>query len=348
MTSKASLQTNSVLPKHAVGFALSHEQFPAPQLIDIGIAAEKAGFDAVWTSDHFHPWMANEGHSGYPWLTLALLGDKLKKISIGTGVTCPTIRHQPAEVAQAFASLGVFYPGRVFLGVGAGEAVNEKSATGTWVSYAERAERLTEAVDVIRQLWSGEWVTHNGKYYQLHTAHLYDLPNEPIPIYVAASAPKSMHLAGKIGDGLITDSKRALDKDLRAAFEEGAREAGKDPSTMPVIAEHFVVVGDKKDAEQAAKLWRFTVASWSKYVNFPDPRAILNDAEKSIPLEEVYADWPVSTDPKVHAEALQKLFDAGVTQVFVHSGQPDQQAVIDFYGQKVLPLVKHPEAAATR
>lgn len=323
-----------------IGFVLSHEQFQAPQLLEFGAAAEQAGFDAVWTSDHFHPWMDNQGHAGHAWVTLAALGQRMPRIPFGTAVTCPTFRYHPAVVAQAFASLGVLYPGRVFLGVGSGEALNEQPVSGEWGDYEERADRWIESIELIRKLWTGEWVTHQGQYYQVNQARIYDLPAQPVPIYMAAEGPKSMYKAGKYGDGLISDSKSAVEPEMRQAFEEGAREAGKDPSQMPILAEHFVVVGGKAEAEESARIWRFIPNAWTEFVNNPDPRDILRRAESELSLEDVYKNWLVSDDPDEHAQSIQKLLDGGVTQVYVHSGQFDQQRVIDFYGNEVLPRLR--------
>src|SRR5947209_17064388 len=142
----------------SISFVLSQEQFFITQLLELGIAAEQAGFDAVWASDHFHPWQDNQGHAGFAWATLAALGQRTARIALGTGVTCPTYRYNPAIVAQGFASLSLLYPGRVFLGVGTGEAMNEVPTGGGWGPYSERAARLVEAVRVIRRLWTGEWV----------------------------------------------------------------------------------------------------------------------------------------------------------------------------------------------
>ncbi|HEY7295887.1 MAG TPA: TIGR03557 family F420-dependent LLM class oxidoreductase, partial [Dehalococcoidia bacterium] len=164
-----------------LGYVLSHEQFPVPSLIECAVAAERAGFDAVWTSDHFHPWQDNEGHAGYAWVTLAALGQRTSRLLYGTAVTCPTYRYRPAEVAEAFASLSLLNPGRVFLGVGTGEALNELPAGGGWGDYQERADRLAEAVEIIRKLWTGEWVAHRGRYYTVENARLYDTPAQPIP-----------------------------------------------------------------------------------------------------------------------------------------------------------------------
>jgi len=324
-----------------VGYVLSTEQFPVNELVKQGAAADAAGFDLVWSSDHFQPWQINEGHAGYAWIMLAALGQGTK-ISFGTGVTCPTYRYQPAVVAEAFASLGILYPGRVFLGLGTGEALNEEAATGGWGKYPERAARLIEAVQIMRALWTGKEVSFQGKYYQVPKARLYDVPAPPVPIYIAASGPKSMALAGQYGDGLITDSASALDPKLRAAWATGAKAANKDSTKMPILAEHFMFVGDRTDPElqRAAELWRFTPKAWTNYVNNPDPVSINQQADAQVPLEEVYNRWTVSADPQDHAKKLKALFDGGVTQVFVHSAQADQQKVIDFYGKQVLPLLR--------
>ena len=317
-----------------IGFMLAHEQFPIPQLTQIGAAAAKAGFGLLATSDHFQPWQANEGHAGEAWVTLGVLGERAQPAWIGTTVTCPTMRYNPAVVAQTFASLSLLYPGRVFLGVGSGEALNEKAATGAWPAWAERWERLTEAIGIIRALWSGQPVQHQGKYYTVD-GRLYDPPARPIPLMTAANGKKSMRLAGQHGDGLVTDPLTW--KQHKAEWEAGARDAGKDPSQMPVLVEQFVVVGDESEARKAAELWRFIPKAFKKYYNTTDPAEIQRLADAEMPLDKVYGDWPVGTDPKVHIAAIQSLFDSGATIVNIHSGQADQRKVIDFYGKSVLP-----------
>lgn len=322
-----------------IAYVLSHEQFSPPELIENGVAAERAGFDALWTSDHFHPWMDNQGHAGFAWATLAALGQRTS-VPLGTGVTCPSYRYNPAIVAQAFATLGVLYPGRVFLGVGSGEALNEAPSGGGWDEYTDRAERFVESVQLIRKLWSGEWVTHEGEHFRVKDAKLYDLPEQPVPIYMAASGPNSLREVGKHGDGLITDTKTAMSEELRQTLADGAREAGRELASMPVLVEQFVVVGGQKEAEKAARLWRFIPNAWTDFVNNPDPRDIQRRAEAELSLEDVYSQWVVSEDPREHASAIRELLDAGVDQVYVHSGQMDQQRVIEFYGEKVLPLLQ--------
>jgi TAT-translocated FGD2 family F420-dependent dehydrogenase len=322
-----------------VGIALAHEQFPTPDIVRFAELADRAGFGYVWTSDHSQPWQDNEGHSMFPWLTLALIGDRTSHLRYGTGVTCPLYRHHPSQVAQAFASLGVLRPGRVFLGVGTGEALNELAATGRFDRYPERHDRLIEAIQLIRRLWTGERVTFNGRFYKTDQFKLYDLPDRPVPIYVAASGPKSAYLAGRYGDGWIGGAKDMVDPRLRDAFARGARAAGRDPDGMIKIAETFAVVGGQAEANEAAEKWRFTVHGFGDLLYQPNPATIQRLAEQRWPLEKVYVAWPRGTDPQVHITALQRLLDAGVTP-FIHSGQTDQPRVIDFYGREVLPHLR--------
>ena len=149
-----------------IGFQLAHEQFKVPELVELGIAADQAGFDLLAVSDHFQPWQENEGHSGQAWVTMSAIGQRTKRIRMGTTVTCPTFRYNPAVVAEAFASLSLLIPGRIFLGVGSGEALNEEAATGSWPKWTERSERLVEATEIIRKLWRGQQVNHSGNYYK--------------------------------------------------------------------------------------------------------------------------------------------------------------------------------------
>jgi len=253
----------------------------------------------------------------------------------------PDLAHNPAVVAEAFASLSLLYPGRVFLGVGSGEALNEEVAIGSWPKWPERSERLVEATAVIRQLWTGQQVHHQGPYYHVN-AQLYDPPQHSVPILMAANGPKAMRRAGQYGDGLVTDPK--IWKQHKSEFESGAKAAGKDPGRMPVLIEQHAVVGEKKDAEAAAQLWRFGPKAFKAYYNIPDPHTIQQRAEAEIPLEQVYQEWPVSTDAEVHVQALTELFTSGATHVNIHCGQADQRRVIDFYGQEVLPRLRSARA----
>jgi TAT-translocated FGD2 family F420-dependent dehydrogenase len=319
----------------AVGFVLSHEQFPTAQLTSFSERAERAGFGYLWASDHLQPWQDNEGHSMFPWLTLALVSQCTRRVPLGTGVTCPTYRYHPVDVAQAFASLALLAPGRTFLGVGTGEAVNEQAGTAHYGRYAERHDRLIEAIALIRELWTGQRISFRGRYFQTDQLKLYDVPTKPPPIYVAAGGPKSARLAGQYGDGWITQSSSVSDPTLRAAFADGARIAGKDPETLPTWAEVFAVVGDQQQIDRAAQRWRFTAAGSDQ----PNPVAIQQAAERAS-LRDVTASWTTGTDSSTHIRAVQRLLDSGVTP-FMHFPQDNPAVAIDFYGAQVLPHLRH-------
>lgn len=317
-----------------VGFVLSHEQFRTDRLVAQAQAAERAGFTHVWASDHIQPWQDNEGHSMFPWLTLALVGSSTSHVSFGTGVTCPTYRYHPATVAQAFASLAILNPGRVFLGVGTGERLNEQATTNGYGNYTERHERLAEAIALIRQLWTGSRISFSGRYFQTNSLKLYDVPATPPPIFVAAGGPKSAKLAGQFGDGWITQSGDVTNPKLLAAFGAGAQAAGRDVATLGKRAEMFAVVGDDAVAARAATLWRFTAGA----VDQPDPVDIQRAAESN-PTDKVLGGWTVGTDAGRHVEAAQRVLDAGAVP-FLHFPQDDPMVAIDFYRDNVLPKLR--------
>ena len=324
-------------PKRAIGFMLPHEQFDIAQLVELGVAAEDAGFDFVALSDHFQPWQENEGHASFSWLTMAALGQRTKRIRMGTTVTCPTYRYSPAVVAEGFASLSVLHPNRIFLGVGSGEALNEQAATGNWDPWPVRSERLVEATQVIRELWKGSPVAHDGKYYKVN-AKLYDKPKSPIPLLMAGNGPKAMRRCGVHGDGLVTDPKTW--KEHKNEFLGGLKEAGKSQSAAPVLVEQYVVVGGKNELDEAVAKWRFGPKAWKPYFNIRDPKEIEARAMKEVPAEKVSEGWPVGTDPAAHLKVIEELFQSGATMVNIHTGQSDQMRAIKFYKDEVIPKLR--------
>jgi F420-dependent hydroxymycolic acid dehydrogenase len=318
-------------PPPGVGFVLSHEQFTTSQLVDQAEAAEQAGFRYLWASDHLQPWQDNEGHSMFPWITLALVGQRTDHIPFGTGVTCPIYRYHPTTVAQAFASLAVLYPNRVFLGVGTGERLNEQAATTLFGPYRERHDRLIEAIVLIRQLWTGQRISFQGRYFQTNQLKLYDPPPSLPPIFVAAGGPKSAHLAGQYGDGWITEASGVKNQKLVAAFNRGAHDSGHDPATLGKRAEMFAVVGDESEIAHAAELWRFTGGA----VDQPNPVDIQRAAQAN-PVDKVIHGWTTGSDAGTHIAAVQAVLDAGATP-FMHFAQRNPLAAIDFYRTAVLP-----------
>ncbi|MGH3555506.1 MAG: F420-dependent hydroxymycolic acid dehydrogenase, partial [Mycobacterium sp.] len=314
-----------------LGFVLSHEQFTTAQLVDQAQAAEQAGFRYLWASDHIQPWQDNEAHAMFPWITLALVGQRTNHASFGTGVTCPIYRYHPTTVAQAFASLALLYPGRVFLGVGTGERLNEQAATAQFGPYHERHDRLVEAIRLIRRLWSGQRISFQGRYFQTNQLKLYDLPASAPSIFVAAGGPKSAHLAGQYGDGWIAQAHSMKDQKLVAAFNQGAHDSGRDPAALGKRAEMFAVVGEQSEINRAAELWRFTAGA----VDQPNPVDIQHAAQAN-PLDKVIHGWTTGTDPATHIAAVQAVLDAGATP-FMRFPQQNPLAAIDFYRTQVLP-----------
>lgn len=327
------------LGKGLIGYMLAHEQFPVRELVSLGSQAAQGGFHLLATSDHFQPWQANQGHTGQAWVTMGALSTHVHQAWMGTTVTCPTLRYSPAVVAEAFATLSQLSPGRIFLGVGSGEALNEEAATGSWPKWQERWDRLIEAIGIIRALWSGEAVSHKGQYYTVD-AKLYDPPVQSIPLLTAANGRKSMRLAGKYGDGLVTDP--ITWKQHKAEWQDGAHAASKNPDAMPVLVEQYVVVGGEADARKAAELWRFGPKAFKSLYNVRDPAEIQRRADAETPLEQVTKEWPISADPGPHIQKIHELQESGVSIVNIHAGQPDQQRVVEFYATRVLPHLRQP------
>ena len=325
--------------ERGVGYVLAHEQFPPHDIVEFAVAAEQAGFVGVWASDHFHPWQDNQGNCGHAWITLAAIGQRTSRVCLGTGVTCPIYRYHPAIVAQAFATLGVLYGSRVFLGVGTGEALNELPAGGDWGPYAQREARLREAIALIRRLWAGDWVTSDGPAFPIPAAKLYTKPSRTIPIYVAASGPRSAALAGELGDGWITIADAMPPgPEMTEALRSGAQSAGKDARRIPILVELYVVVGERDEALEAARLWQFGPVM-KELIAISDPRVIQRRVDEMSSPERTIRPWVVSPDPAVHIERTNDLFSAGASQVYIHAPQRDQPAVIDFYRREVLPSV---------
>ncbi|MEI8165925.1 MAG: LLM class flavin-dependent oxidoreductase, partial [Chloroflexales bacterium] len=179
-----------------IGFVLS-EQVMVNAVIGYGVAAEQVGFERLWMADHFQPWIDFQGHAPQAWVALGALGQRTQRIPFGTSITCPIYRYRPTVVAQAFATLATLYPGRIFLGLSSGAAHDEVPAASTWGDEGERADRLVEAISIIRRLWQGDRVTHHGQHFHISDARLYDLPEQPVPLYIAAEDVESMRLAGR-------------------------------------------------------------------------------------------------------------------------------------------------------
>src|ERR671932_196757 len=241
------------------GFKASAEQFGPTELLDLSLEAERRGLDVVAVSDHFQPWRHHGGHgpAALPWL--GALAARAERAVLGTSVLTPTLRYHPAVVAQAFATLACLAPGRVFLGMGRGEAMNETRVTGdAFPPVKERRRRLAEAIKLMRALWTEERVDFEGEYYRTEKATVYDRPDEPIPVFVAASGPLAAKLAGRTGDGFIVTSGKdpQLYEELLANVADGAEAAGRDPADITRMIEVKVSYDrDPEFAQQACSWW---------------------------------------------------------------------------------------------
>ena len=324
------------------GYKASAEQFGPRQLLSFSAQAEALGLDTVAISDHFQPWRHHGGHSpaALPWLGAA--GERLPSARIGTSVLTPTLRYQPAIVAQAFATLGCIYEGRVFLGVGTGEAMNETPVTGdVWPSGRDRRRRLAEAIALIRLLWMQERVDFDGEYYKVSRATVYDRPEQPVPIYVAASGPLAAALAGRAGDGFIcTSGKRPeLYQELLDKVREGAEKAGRDYDAIGKMIEIKVSYdSDRATAEHACEWWAALALSGEEKSGVEDPIEMerLADANK----ERASSRFIVSDDADEVVERIATYVDLGFTDLVFHFPGDDQVRAIELFTRDVLPRLR--------
>jgi coenzyme F420-dependent glucose-6-phosphate dehydrogenase len=326
-----------------IGYAASFEQFHPTDLLTYSKQAEKAGFSVVTASDHFHPWVPSQGQSAFVWSWLGALG-ATTAMRFGTGVTPPGWRYHPAVLAQAAATLEAMYPGRFFLGLGAGEALNEHIVGTYWPEAPTRLERLVEAIEIIQKLFTGKVVKHQGKHFTVESARLYTLPDAPPPIYVATSGPIMAGRTGKFTDGIITVG--AADEKIRMLldrFEKGAREAGKDPATMGRTLQ--VKVSYAKTDEEAIDS---AVRDWPNGgMNFP--KADIRNPEdfeamsKLVRPENFKNRVLTTADLEKHVSYIQHFIDLGFKEIHVHNVNRDQEAFIEAYGKHVLPKLNWPE-----
>ena len=315
-----------------IGFWISSEEHGPKDMIRAAQRAEDAGFPYVQLSDHFHPWTDRQGQSSFVWSVIAGIAATTKRLTVGTGVTCPLIRTHPATIAHAVATSAVMLDGRFFLGVGTGENLNEHIIGAKWPSIEVRQEMLEEAVDLMRLLWRGGERSFRGRYYVLEDARLYTRTEEIPPIYVAAAAPKSAELAARIGDGFISTH---ADPELVATYE-GAGGRGK-----PKYIELQVCWGeDEEKARQLAhELWRTGGIGGQLSQELRRPADFEAAAEHVTP-EKSTQDTPVGPDPEPYVKAVQKAVDAGFDHVGMHQIGPDQDGFFAFWQRELQPALK--------
>jgi coenzyme F420-dependent glucose-6-phosphate dehydrogenase len=327
-----------------LGYKASAEQFPPRQLLDFAVHAEAVGFNSIMVSDHFQPWRHTGGHSPFSFTWLGALGERTSRVILGTSVVTPTFRYHPAIVAQAIATLGVLYPGRVVLGVGTGESLNEVPATGMpWPPFKERLGRLREAIQLMRRLAREERVTFEGDYYRTERATIYDRPEDPVPIYVAASGPTAARLAGRLGDGFICTSGKPLElyrETLLPSVAEGLVQADRNPGSIEYMIEMKVSFdSDRGRALQDTRHWAALALSPEEKTGIEDP-AQLEKLADALPVERAASRWIVSSDPDEHVERIAETIALGFTHLVFHAPGPDQRRFLDLYAEQVLPRLR--------
>ena len=329
-------------PKLQLGYKASAEQFGPRQLLDFAIAAEANGFDSVFVSDHFQPWRHSDGHAPFAFAWLAAAGERTSRVVLGTSVVTPTFRYHPAIVAQAFGTLGSLHPGRMILGVGTGEHLNEGALGIEWPDNKERFARLREAVRLIRGLWTEQSVTFDGDYYHTRNATIYDRPEKPVPIYVGAGGPQVAKYAGRAGDGLICTSGKGMElysEQLLPSFSDGAKESGRDASELDRMIEVKVSYDtDRKRAMEDTKIWAALALPAEAKAGIDDPREMERLAKT---VEDVaHLRWLVSDDPDEHVEQLRPYLELGFNHLVFHAPGDGQARFLELYGSQILPRIR--------
>ncbi len=325
-----------------VGYAASFEQFHPNDLLTYSQQAEAAGFGAVMASDHFHPWVPSQGHSAFVWAWLGALG-ATTNLKFGTGVTPPGYRYHPAVLAQAAATLEAMYPGRFYLGLGAGEALNEHIVGEYWPEAPVRLERLMESIEIITKLFTGKKIKHRGTHFNVESARIYTMPETPPPIYVATSGPIMAFRTGKFTDGIITVG--AADEKLKMLlerYEKGAREAGKDVASMPKMLQVKVSFAETEEEATAAaiKEWPNGGMAFPK-ADIRDPEDF--EAMAKLVRPEHYKNRVILTpDLDEHVAQLQHYIDLGFDEIYIHNVARNQTEFIEAYGKRVIPKLKWP------
>jgi coenzyme F420-dependent glucose-6-phosphate dehydrogenase len=325
-----------------IGYKASAEQFGPRQLLDYAVQAEQVGLDSVLVSDHVQPWRHHGGHAPFSLSWLAAVGERTERVQLGTSGLTPTFRYNPAVVAQAFATLGCLYPGRVMLGVGTGEALNEVAvgSVADWPDFKERFARLREAVRLMRELWTNERVTFEGDYYRTTDATVYDRPEAPVPVYVAAGGPLVARYAGRSGDGFICTSGKGeeLYRDrLLPAVDEGLEKSGRTREDLDRMIE--VKLSWDPDHDQAVRNCRF----WAALSLTPEQKHGTSDPLEMERLGDALSDeqvakrWIVSSDPQEVVDAVRTYVDLGFNHLVFHAPGEDQSRFLRTFAEQVLP-----------
>jgi coenzyme F420-dependent glucose-6-phosphate dehydrogenase len=318
---------------------LAMEQFPPSGIVAQAEAVERAGFDALNVSDHFQPWW-EPGESGHAWVTLGAIGRATERVEIGTGVTAPVFRHNPAVTAQAFMTLEELFPGRAFLGVGSGEALNEVPCGMDWPSTGGQVDRLDEALEIIGRLFDGERLDHDGRFFRTTAAILHTRAERRPPIYVSAFGPKAAGVAARRGDGVWTLADPEQAPGVIDAYRGACENAGREPGEV-ILQAGMSWAGDDAAALEGARVWKS--AQMPEYFtdDWHDPQAMYENAEREMSDDEFREAFIVSSDPQVHADRIREVERMGATVVCVQNASgADPLRALEVYGEQVLPALR--------
>ena len=333
-----------------LGLKASAEQFAPRELVELGVMAEEHGLDSVTVSDHFQPWRHVGGHAPFALSWMAAVGERTKRVQIGTSVMTPTFRYNPAVLAQAFATMGCLYPNRIMVGVGTGEALNEIATgfRGEWPEFTERFARLRESVDLMRKLWTGERIEFDGEYYKTVGATLYDIPDAPIPVYIAAGGPVVARYAGRAGEGFICTSGKGIElytEKLLPAVAEGLEKVGREQNSIDRMIE--IKISYDTDRETALENTRF----WAPLSLTPEQKHSIQDpiemeaAADALPIEQVAKRWIVASDPDEAVALTKPYLDAGLNHLVFHAPGHDQKRFLDLFERDLAPRLRSLENA---
>jgi coenzyme F420-dependent glucose-6-phosphate dehydrogenase len=327
-----------------LGYKASAEQFGPNELLKFAVLAEQQGFDSVFISDHFQPWRHTGGHAPFAFAWMGALGARTSRIAIGTSVLTPSFRYHPSIVAQAFGTLSAMFPGRMILGVGTGESLNEVPATGMkWPEPRERLARLREAVKLIRLLWSEERVSFEGEFYRTENATIYDRSDAMPPIYIAGAGPMISKYAGQVADGFICTSGKApeLYRDtLLPNVAAGLQAAGRSADAIERMIEMKVSFDlDPRRALEDTRFWAALALSAEEKMSVEDPLEMERLAD-ALPVERAAKRWIVSADPEEHVKGIRPYVELGFRHLVFHAPGPDQESFIRLYAEHVLPRLR--------
>jgi len=328
-----------------LGYKASAEQFGPRELVELGVLAEAHGMDSATVSDHFQPWRHEGGHAPFSLSWMTAVGERTITVQLGTSVMTPTFRYNPAVVAQAFATMGCLYPGRIMLGVGTGEALNEIATgfEGQWPEFKERFARLREAVQLMRELWLGDRVDFDGEFYRTRGASIYDVPEGGVPVYVAAGGPVVARYAGRAGDGFICTSGKGMElytEKLLPAVAEGAGKAQRGTDEIDKMIE--IKMSYDTDAELALENTRFwaplSLTAEQKH-SIDDPIEMERAADQ-LPIEQVAKRWIVASDPDDAVAQVKSYVDAGLNHLVFHAPGHDQRRFLHLFERDLAPRLR--------